>query len=211
MATQNLRNHQRRPRHLLRALALMALCIAAILCPLLSAVAIMVAGDSPSQSAFINAGSLTALFLSPLIAVRTGRLRDFFVGPVFGLIAGFLDLEAMLWLYGAGCSISVAACVPAWAATLALWTASARRCFLNSLLVFAVIVFADVASRIFWVLFGPPIVFGESVLVEWQELIEALVYAPAAFLTVLLAHRTIDRVPREVATPEGIGITLPDS
>lgn len=178
------------PRRGWRAAMLLALCLAAAICPLVSAAVMAFHYDARSQIAFINAGSLTALFVSPLVALRSGKLRDFLVGPAVGLLAGFLDLKAMLWLCTTmGWSVIAAASLPVWGATLGLWIACGRKNWPGRTAVFAAIVIADLAARLLWMKLSPSIIFGDLELADWQWLIEAFVYSPVAVLLVLLAGR----------------------
>lgn len=143
----------------------------------------------------MNAASMTALLASPLVAFRTGRLRDLLIGPALGLAAGFLDLQAMLWLYAAGCSINVAASVPVWGGILGLWIASGKQQWFSRLVVFSTITMSDLLMRIAWQVIWPRVLLSEldlEGLWDWQWLLEAVVYVPVAVLSVLLASRPRD-------------------
>ena len=176
-------------RAVMRAAITGALCMIAGSCPILSAEIVRLAGGG-TASEFLNAGSVTALLITPLVALRTGQLRDLLFGPTFALVAGFLDLKAMVWLYAvAGCSLAVAGTAPVWGATLASWTASTRRSWRGRVLVFLAIVIADAAGRVLWMTLGAIVVLDHHALAEWRWLLEGLAYSPAAILIVLLAAR----------------------
>lgn len=192
--TQGLPRGEKQPRRLLRVTIVVILATLAGICPFLSAVVIAFTDAETSPGHWMNAGSLTVLLLTPLVTLRTGRLRDLFIGPTVGLLAGFLDWKATLCLYGAArWSVTAAASVPVWGGIVGLWIASGRRSWLGRGVVFSAIVAADLAMRIAWRVFWPNVwhsEFGSVELWEWQWLIEAIVYSPAAVLSVLLASRS---------------------
>lgn len=162
--------------------------LAAAACPLMSAVILVLADDTGTDSAFLNAGSMTALLLAPLVVLRTRRLPDLLIGPTLGLLAGFLDLKTMLWLYTtAGWSLAATALVPVWGGTLGLWIGSNRPTWRSRIAVFAVVAVTDAGGRLMWMKLGAPLVIGDDMLAEWQWLIEALAYSPASVMVVLLA------------------------
>ncbi|HWB12240.1 MAG TPA: hypothetical protein VG826_23635 [Pirellulales bacterium] len=193
---------EKEPRRLRRVAVVLLLAALAAVCPFLSAVVLASTGAKGSPSDWMNAGSITALFLAPLVALRTGRLRDFLIGPTVGLLAGFLDWRAMLWLYStARWSVTVASNVPVWGGVLGLWIASGRRSWLGRGVVLSAIVAADLAMRVAWRVFWPKVWdhdFGSFELWERQWLIEAVVYSPAAVFSVLLASRSTISRPSSV-------------
>ncbi|HVX16138.1 MAG TPA: hypothetical protein VHC22_33440 [Pirellulales bacterium] len=194
-AIRDLSLGEKKPRRLLGVVGVLVLATLAAICPFLSAAVIHFSDVEMPQRQWMNAGGLTALLVSPLVALRTGRLRDFLVGPTVGLLAGFLDLKAMLWLYTtstADWSIAAATNAPVWGGICGLWVASGRRHWLGWGATCLAIMSADLAMRLAWSVCGP-ILYDKTFdvdtieLWQWWWLIEAVVYSPAAVLMVLLA------------------------
>lgn len=173
--------------------AAMLLALTLLTCFLLLVADELTYADSASMDRheFINLGSLTALMISPLVAFRTGRLRDYFWGPCVAFLAGYLDLHIVLWLFGsADWPLAFAAIVPTWGGVIGLWVARSQCTPPRRIAAFAVIVLADLGARAIWT-FDIGMAFDRRLLSEWSWLAEPMVYALPAVLAVLLAGRNL--------------------
>lgn len=190
--------------------AAILLALTLLTCFLLLVAEALTYADSASMDrhGFINLGSLTALLISPLVAFRTGRLRDYFWGPCVAFLAGYLDLQVVLWLFGsADWPAAFAAIVPTWGVVIGLWVAQSQCRVMRRRATFAAIVLADVGARAIWT-FDVGAAFDGRLLSDWSWLAEPIVYAPPAVLGVLLARRDIrtsESNRRSIEQPQLLG------
>lgn len=179
----------RRRRLARSAFALAALCFLAALSPVVARLALEVCPEPPEPRPYWNQGSLAAMFFCPLVALRTGRLRDLLLSPFVGLLAGYLDLEATLWLYrSANWSVLAASLAPVWGCCIGGWVAFGQSSRARSALSFAALVLADLAGRLVWRGLCESVVWC-SLVRDWSPLLEPFAYSPTAIVAVLLAQR----------------------
>lgn len=179
----------RRRRSARSAFALAALCFLAALSPVVARLALEFFPEPPEPRPYWNQGSLAAMFFCPLVALRTGRLRDLLLSPFVGLLAGALDLQAMIWLYRwAGWSVLAASLAPVWGCCMGGWVALGQPSRARSGLPFTALVLADVAGRLVWRGLCESGAWC-SFVGDWAPLLEPLAYMPTAILAVILAQR----------------------
>jgi hypothetical protein len=170
-------------RSLRRKVALFSLCLLASVAPLFAALLFEVCPEPYDAQPILTVGGLAAMAICPIVAFRTGRLRDLLLSPMVGVLAGLLDLRVMLWLDAvAGWPVAWASLMPNWGTVIGAWVALGRKSFAARMIVLAFIVLADGAARASW----------RSVSESWPDcpwLWEGMVYSPAAALAVLLAVR----------------------
>ena len=179
----------RRRRSARFAFALAALCFLAALSPVVARLALEICSEPPEPRPYWNQGSLAAMFFCPLVALRTGRLRDLLLGPFVGLLAGALDLQAMLWLYrSANWSVLAVSLAPVWGCCIGGWVAFGQPNLAKSVVSFTAIVLADIGGRLLWRRLYEWEAW-HSIVRDWAPLLEPFAYSPTAIVAVLLAQR----------------------
>ncbi|HEX5445380.1 MAG TPA: hypothetical protein VFW87_16260 [Pirellulales bacterium] len=166
-----------------------ALCFLALVCPVVAGVLLEFCPKPDEPQPYWSLGSIAGLLVCGLVALRTGKLRDLLFCPLVGMLAGYFDLQAMVWLYrSAGFTVFSASLAPVWGACIGAWVALGQPSRVRSVVVLATIILADVAARLVWRWLCAS-ESTHSIIQDWEPLVAPLVYSPIAMLAVILARR----------------------